>query len=205
METQLDGAENLVPDRVDRIKGVREILKNFSIEFKKIFIAFRVPKDRTIKRKEDYLTLVITLDMIPQSHMLDRPLYAVRNRLRNHKHTFRIQIEFVDFRAERQHGLKTFEFRPLDISIHKAWIEHGRNIAPQFLEGQEWLKLELANRGLDEKDAQLTILITSPTAGEDVWWRIVLPDIRAYIKKKGIPFQVELVYRKSVSHIKGQL
>jgi hypothetical protein len=100
IETRLDGAAKLVPDRTHRIIGVREILDNFDIKFKRIFFAFRVPVYRTPQRMEDHLTLVITLDMLKQGHMVDKPLYAVRNRLLKHPSTANIRIDFVDFRAE---------------------------------------------------------------------------------------------------------
>jgi hypothetical protein len=63
---------------------------------------------------------------------------------------------------------------------------------------------ELANRGLDEEDAQPTIGIDSPTAEEEDWWVSVLPAIGAYIEENRIPFEVELVYLESVLHIQGQ-
>jgi hypothetical protein len=75
------------------------------------------------------------------------------------------------------------------------------NEVMEVLEGHRWIDINLLHRGLedDPKKCPVTVVIMSPTAGEDVWWDTLVPELERRVQAVLPEVEVELLYGEGLS------
>ncbi|RMZ71413.1 zinc finger protein [Pyrenophora seminiperda CCB06] len=193
--TVLVGARAHIPDATQRLEAVRLILETQGLLYTTgvdYRFAYRLPCDATEEDDmSEYLTLLITLDMINQGHKVEHTIMRVRALFRNYSSTAAVQIECLDYRAHG--GLLSHPISHTEIDLCQKW-EATLPIVLSLLDDQAWLSVELLRRGLVDENCLPTIVISTPSARDSKWSDAIVPLILAEINNTGPGFVVEILF-----------
>ncbi|KAH9865473.1 hypothetical protein J1614_009057 [Plenodomus biglobosus] len=189
VQTSSEDARMSVPNAVEHLEQVRNILDHQRIHHKHAYFAFRVPRDAD--SESNYLTLVVLIDT-SRPNMFRRGVMDIRRYFRKNDATSAIIIELLDYRATR--GLITLPVNHTHEAILRAYDEVREIIIAEITNANaRWLSIELVHRGLVSDACSPTLVITTPTASESSWWRSVLPAIRTRLADVVPVFDVEVM------------
>lgn len=187
------GPRGMIPDHTDKLQELANMLSAKGVGCGTPHFVFRVPVDAV--DPDDfwpYLTCLYPTDTIKYSDRLVEIVVLIKSILKKYDSTNNIQIECIDWRA--QGNLISFAIRHDDSGIRERW-ERTVPIILELLEQHEWLCLEMLRRGIleDPEKCPPTIVITTPTARNFKWVRIIMPAILAAIAHIAPDFKVEVL------------
>lgn len=191
------GARSAVHNPDDMIESVHLVCHQHKLTAIQIYFSFRVPSVR--EKGENYLTLVVTADLSNDPNLF--PLIVqIRKCLQQDSRNERIAIEIIDERVV--HGLNTFNIKPrLDGKLIEDWdLVYDTALAIISGHNERMLTMELLRRGIfdDAEQCPPTLVVTSPTAGKDIWVQTIVPEIQRKIGALFPDLKVELLCGTSV-------
>jgi hypothetical protein len=192
VHTIMRGATLAVPNAAQHLSTAQDILLAQRIPTYDTFFAYGVPNNASLDEPEEaFLTLVVTVNTgVPVTFVA--PIIQIRQYLKTQEETRDIFIELIDYRAID--GLFTRPIHPKETAILEAWDEVRGLIEAQIHDFHEkWLSMELLHRGLMEDRCSPTVVITSPSAGNDVWTHTILPAIRQTLRNLTPLFGLEIL------------
>jgi hypothetical protein len=192
VQTVTSGATLAVHNAAQHLSTIQNILLAQRIQTHDIFFAYRVPNDASYDEPiEAFLTVVATVNTAVPSTFV-APIIQLRQYLKTQEETRDIFIELIDYRAI--HGLFTFPIRHKETAILESW-DQVSNIAETEISNfhEKWLSMELLHRGLMENRCSPTVVITSPSAGNDTWTQAILPAIRQRLRNLTPLFDLEVM------------
>ncbi|KAH6882796.1 hypothetical protein BKA58DRAFT_351961 [Alternaria rosae] len=195
LDTVIEGVREMIPDEPQRLQDVQNILGSQGLltSGTSFLFAFRVPRDATEENDDaEYLTLLITVDMLKHAHKVENALIRIRSSFRDRTSTDNVQIECVDFRAK--HSMWSFAIFHDDDKVREQWANACPSVL-SLLDNHEWLSVEVLRRGLidDRQKCSPTIVITTPTARDSKWFENVVPSIKAEIADAAPDFDIEIL------------
>jgi hypothetical protein len=192
VQTVTRGATLAVHNAAQHLSTAQNILLAQRIQTYDTSFAYRVPNDASYDEPiEAFLTFVATVNTaVPVTFVA--PIIQLRQYLKTQEETRDISIELIDYRAI--YGLFTFPIRHEETAILEAW-DQVSNIAETEISNfhEKWLSMELLHRGLMEHRCAPTVVITSPSAGNDAWTQAILPAIRQRLRNLTPLFDLEVM------------
>lgn len=194
VEERVHGARDLVNNPGRLIERASSLCDAAGIKKIRIYFAFRLPKVRDCDK--NYLTMVVTIDMKnddPSESAVESLMDLLKSNNSQH-----ILIEIIDDRVVD--GLASFPIPPSSPLLDDCQTVYDLVLKVIHENKEEWITLEMLLRGVHEDAARCvpTIVVTSPTAANDVWWDIILPNIRTAFDNLYAPLSIELLCGKSV-------
>jgi hypothetical protein len=192
VQTVTRGAMLAVHNAAQHIDTAENILLAQRIQISHTFFAYRVPNDASYDEPiEAFLTFVAAVNTaVPVTFVA--PIIQLRQYMKTHEETRDIFIELIDYRAI--YGLSTSPIRHEETAILEAW-DQVSNIAETEISNfhEKWLSMELLHRGLMEHRCSPTVVISSPSAGNDAWTQAILPAIRQRLLNLTPLFDLEVM------------
>jgi hypothetical protein len=192
VQTVMSGAMLAVHNAAQHLETAQSILLVQRIPLHTIFFAYRVPNDASYDEPiETFLTLVATVNTaVPATFVAS--IIQLRQYLKAQEETKDISIELIDYRAV--YGLFTFPIRHEETNILEAWDQVSNIVETEIsIFHEKWLSMELLHRGLMEHRCSPTVVITSPSAGNDAWTQTILPAIRKRLRNLTPLFDLEVL------------
>lgn len=185
------GARSAVHDPDTIIEAVEMLCAVQHVQSANIYFAFRTPQVR--QEGETYLTLVIAADLRHEP-ILFSLIVQIRKHLQQDSRNEEIAIEIIDERVLR--GMFTFAISTSEWDLLDIWEQvYGIALTTIGENKERFLTMEILRRGLsnDAEQCSPTLVITSPTAAEDVWTNTILPSIHRHINALSPGLGVELL------------
>jgi hypothetical protein len=195
--TITDGARHEVEDTVKHLQTVKDILMAQGISSSEVYFAYRIPRYANPEEHHNFLTLVITADTTT-NFTIRLAVVQIRQHLKKFEDTSNVAIEVLDFRAVD--GLNTFPIHFTERIILEEWPRVLEQVISELDRRKAaWMCIELAHRGiLDEVHrCTPTVVITSPTAAERIWWTTLLPALRARTRS-GTNLEFEVLFGDNI-------
>ncbi|KAJ4989089.1 hypothetical protein SVAN01_05351 [Stagonosporopsis vannaccii] len=196
-----NGARNAINSPQTVIDMVQVLCQTQNIHAFEIYFAFRVPVVQ--QAGEGYHTLVVTTDL-SNDPILYSLIIQIRKYLQQYAQNQEIAIEIIDYRAV--HGLFTFAIPPSEAHLLDVW-QSVFDIALEEIHRRKerWLTIEMLYRGLEDDAARCpaTIVITSPSASEDVWIQTIIPDIHRRVLVLSPSLKIELLCGSTIQITSG--
>ncbi|KAF2439730.1 hypothetical protein P171DRAFT_395639 [Karstenula rhodostoma CBS 690.94] len=185
------GARSAVHDPETTMEAVQMLCAVQHLDVTNIYFAFREPQVR--QEDEHYLTLVIAADLSREPLQFSL-IIQIRKHLQQHSRNEEIAIEIIDHHVV--HGLFSLAIPASEGDLLNIWRQVYEIALTQIGENRErFLTLEIIYRGLsdDAKQCSPTLVITSPTAAQDVWIQTIIPSIRRQMLALSPALRVELL------------
>jgi hypothetical protein len=192
VETVYSGAFRAVHNAEQHLDRVENILHAQRVQTSNHLFAYRVPNNASDDEPIDaFLTLVATVNTAVQATFVVA-IIQLRQYLKAQDETKDISIELIDYRAID--GLLTFPIHFKEAAILEAWDQVSNIVETEISNFHEkWLSIELLHRGLIENRCVPTVVITSPSAGDDTWTKLIVPAIRQRLCNLTPLFDVEVL------------
>lgn len=200
VQTFIQGASLAVHNAPQHITRVQNILAVQRIQTYDVYFAYRVPNDaKHDEPVEAFLTLVVTVNT-SMSVTFVAPIIQLRQYLKSQEETTDLFIELIDYRAID--GLFTIPISHKDTAVLDSW-DHVGSLVTSEISGfhEKWLSIEVLHRGLIEHRCSPTIVIASPTAGDEIWIKAIVPAIRQKLRNLNPLFNVEVLCAKTLTGI----
>ncbi|KAK7192293.1 hypothetical protein PSPO01_01865 [Paraphaeosphaeria sporulosa] len=186
------GARNAVHDPETMIEAVQVLCAVHHFHPTSVYFAFRAPQVRD--QHENYLTLVIAADL-SDDPVLFSLIVQIRKRLQQNPRNEDIAIEIIDERVVN--GLFTFPITSTtDRHLLDIW-EEVYDIAIRTMIGHKkrFVTIEILRRGVfnDVEQSTPTLVITTPSAAEDIWSDDIMPSIQRQISALSVFLKTELL------------
>lgn len=193
IQTSTEDARTLVPNRMALIEHIQTILQHHHVHHKHMYFAFRAPHDAAPDTDTNYLTLVALVDTAGRDDtMFRRAIVDIRLLFQKSEDTASITIELLDYRA--RNALVTLPVRYTDEAVLQAYDTVREIVVEEMARAKaKWLCVELVRRGLEKEACLPTIVVTTPTASDSAWWKIILPAVRIRLAALTPLFGVEVL------------
>lgn len=160
-------------------------------------LAYRLPLESVEGEDsdEEYLTILVRLDMLQHSHRIQHALIAIRRVLKTSPNTESLMIEFLDNRA----GQSGPAFSPIGFphqNIADNWDAICNDIISNFLKKERWICVECVIREhkADPVASRPCLVITSPSAKSPRWWSTIIPKIQMYVNSEMFKVKYETTF-----------